>query len=333
VLLDDRRENVTSWDESLIAAFRSLLDRPRTDWPEFLFGGHWAAYTSLTSYVGVAVVILVLISLASGWRWWHTLVILTGWLAIGSTRWYHPSYWLSYWPFIGSAHVVTRWRFVTMLGLGLTTGSVLARWRGSGHRIKAALAVAATLVIAADYLALAYQQLPLAFSIAPEPRWFPGPPVLEIVNVGDGLGYPCVLRGYGVIQGYEPMLSYYRNAPTLRRAREDSDYRGESWTEEGGIRPVYWSPNRVIFRVRPGQEVFINQNPGSWWRVNGRRIFQGRRCAELMLPFAATADDTGRLELRIDPPGLWLGIVLHLIGAGLLIGAWPWRRRDRALSS
>src|SRR5262249_52841280 len=72
--------------------------------------------TSLTSYVGVAVVILVLISLASGWRWSHTLVVLTGWLAIGSTRWYHPSYWLSSWPFLGSAPLLTRWRFVAMLG-------------------------------------------------------------------------------------------------------------------------------------------------------------------------------------------------------------------------
>ena len=144
----------------------------------------------------------------------------------------------------------------------------------------------------------------------------PGAEVPEIVNVGDGMGYPCILRGYGVIRGYEPMLSYHRDAPTLRRAREGPGYRGEAWTAEEEIRPVHWSPNRLVFHVRPGQEVFINQNPGSWWRANGRRIFTDRRCAEPMLPFAVRADDSGRLELRIDPPGLGTGMLFHLIGAG-----------------
>ncbi len=99
-----------------------------------------------------------------------------------------------------------------------------------------------------------------------------------------------------MIRGYEPMLSYRRDAPTLRKARGEPGYRGEAWTDEGEIRPLSWSPNRLVFRVRPGQEVFINQNPGSWWRVNGRPAFEGRRCAEPTLPFAARADDDG-------PPG------------------------------
>jgi hypothetical protein len=328
VLREDRRERVTYWDESLVSTIRSLLDRPRPDWPEFLSGVHWAPYTSLTSYVGVVVVILVGLSLARGWRWWHTLVVLTGWLAIGSSRWYQPSYWLADWPFIGSAHVVTRWRFVMMLGLGLAAGSVVARWRGAGDRRVRLLAAALTIAIGADLIVLAHQQLPLAFSQPPEARWFPGPPVNEIVNVREGLGYPCVLRGYGVIEGYEPMLSYFRNARTLRRARTDGDYRGESWTAEGEVRPILWSPNRLVFRVRPGQEVFINQNPGSWWLVNGRRLFEGRRCAEPMVPFAVTADETGRLELQIDPPGLRFGIALHFLGAGLLAAAWLGRRAN-----
>jgi hypothetical protein len=114
------------------------------------------------------------------------------------------------------------------------------------------------------------------------------------------------------------MLSYRRDAPTLRKARGEPGYRGESWTVEGEVHPIFWSPNRLIFRVRPGQDVFINQNPGSWWRANGRRIFGGRRCAEPMWPFAARADQDGRLELSIDPPGWPFGIALHVLGAGLL---------------
>lgn len=326
VLAEDRREAITLWDESLPAVLRHLLTRPTANWPEVITGQHWAAYVSLTTYVGPVVVALAVMSLLRGWRWWHTLVVIAGWLAIGSRQWYHPSYWLFDWPFLGAAHVVTRWRFLSLLGLGLAAASVLARWRRSGRPGLRTLAVGLTLVIAADFGAIACEQLPRAFSVAPMSSWFPGPPVRGIVNVGDGLGYACVLRGYGVIRGYEPMLSYHRDAPTLRTARGEPGYRGEAWTSEGEVQPIFWSPNRLVFAVRPGQEVFINQNPGSWWRVNGRRAFAGRRCAEMMVPFSAVADANGRLVLEIDPPGLGVGILLHAAGAILLAAALGIRR-------
>jgi hypothetical protein len=337
-LREDQRERVTNWDEPLIAVLRYLLDRPSPDWPNVLAGQHWADYGSLTCYVGPAVVLLGVASLAQGWRWWHTLTLVSGWLAIGSVHWYQPSSWLSDWPLFASAHVVTRWRFVAIVGLGLAVGSVLARWRRSAGWGIRALAAWLVAIVGVDFLWLAHQQLPLAFCVRPEPGWFPGPPVAGIVNVRDGLGYPAVLRGYGVVRGYEPMLGYRRDALTLRRAREDLDYRGESWTATGPVRPVFWSPNRQVFQVEPGQEVFVNQNPGSWWWVNGRPAFPGRRCAEPMLPFVARADDTGRLELRIHPRGLAAGVGLHCVGVTLLATAWLGRRsslsdrsRDRLL--
>ncbi len=177
-----------------------------------------------------------------GWRWWHILTIVCAWLAMGSVRWYHPSYWLMDWPFFGSAHSVPRWRIVALMGLGLAAGSVLASWRRSDRWLLRAIASWLVVIIAADFVVLGYQQLPRAFSIRPDPAFFPGPPVSDIVNVRDGLGYPCAMRGYGVIRGYEPMLSYRRNAPTLRRAREDPDYRGESWTEGGPVALFHGAP-------------------------------------------------------------------------------------------
>jgi hypothetical protein len=318
VLLDDKRERVTFWDLSVFDLFHYLLDRPPPDWSTILPGHLHAVYISTVSYVGPVVLLLGVASLASGWRWWHTLIFVCGWLAIGAHRWYQPSTWLADWPIFSSTHVVTRWRFVALLGLGLAAASVLARWRNSGSRTKGSLAILATLIIAADYVSLAYQQFPLAFSIKPEPQWFPGPAVPTIVNVRDGLGYPCAMRGYGVIRGYEPMLSYRRDAPTLRKAREAPDYSGEAWTDSGEIQPVFWSPNRLVFQVAPGQQVSINQNPGSWWWVNGHPAFPGRRCAEPEVPFVAWADDHGRLELQIHPRGLSIGIGLHALGVILL---------------
>ena len=94
---------MTLWDEPLSAVFRHLIVRPDPAWPEAITGRHWATYVSVTSYVGPVVLCLVLLSLARGPRWWHRLVLVSGWLAIGSTQWYHPSYWLFDWPFFASA--------------------------------------------------------------------------------------------------------------------------------------------------------------------------------------------------------------------------------------
>jgi hypothetical protein len=70
--------------------------------------------------------------------------------------------------------------------------------------------------------------------------------------------------------------------------------------------------------VEPGQTVFINQNPGSWWLVNGRRAFPDWRCAEKEREFPARADERGRLELQIRPRGLELGLMLHIVGVALV---------------
>jgi hypothetical protein len=318
VLLDDKRERVTFWNESIFSIFRHLITRPDPDWSTALPGRFHARYIDLACYVGPIVLILAFLSLKKGWRWWHTLTVIAVWLAVGSVQSYHPSAWLRSWPVFSSLHVVTRWRYLAVLGIGLAAGSVLARWRGSGNRRMRLAASLAVIAIAADFVWLGFQQFPLAFSVRPAPELFPGPPVPTIVNVREGLGYPCAMRGYGVIEGYEPMLSYYRNALTLRRARDDKDYRGEAWTARGIVQPVFWSPNHIVFHVEPGEEVHVNQNPGSWWWANGTPAFPGRRCAELTVPFAVKADHRGRLDLQIRPPGLWFGIGLHVIGAAVL---------------
>lgn len=325
VLLDDKRERVTYWDETPSTMLYYLLFRPKPNWTADFNAALGSMFGELSCYVGLVVLGLALLSLAFGWRWWHTLALVCFWLALGSVRWYQPSYWLADWPLFGSAHVVTRWRFLGLLGLGFAAGSVLARWRASPRQALRFLAVFLVVIIASDLVILGHQQFPRAFSVRPSPDLFPGPPIPEIVNVRDGLGYPCAMRGYGVIRGYEPMLSYYRDAPTLRLAREDPGYRGEAWTENGSVRPVFWSPNRLVFQVEPGQAVHINQNPGSWWWANGRPAFPGRRCAELRVPFTVTADAQGRLVLEIRPRGLALGLGLHVLGAILLVLAWSLR--------
>ncbi len=303
-------------DESFWTIRTHLLDRPTAA----RLGREVMPYFWETSlYIGPVVVVLALASLAWGWRWWHTLAFLCGWLAAGSVSWYHPSYWLQHAPLFATMHAVTRWRFMAMLGIALAVATTLARWRASPRPALRYFAVAMLLIIGADYLTLGYQILGVAFSIAPTEDRFPGPPPTDFVQVRSALGFPAVLRGYGVIHGYEPLMGYDRTAPTERLWRGHPAYVGESWTARGPVEPVLWSPNRIVFQVEPNQEITINQNPGSWWLANGEPAMPAARCAEMLRPFVARADSRGRLELRIRPRGLGLALGMHLAGVALML--------------
>jgi hypothetical protein len=282
-------------------------------------------------YVGPVVVLLAAASLRRGWRWWHTLALLCGWLALGSIHWYQPSYWLSNFPVFSSMHVVTRWRFMAGLGVALAAASTIAAWRASGRRGLFWLAHAALASIAIDYVADGIEILPIAFSIPATESRFPGPPLPlgQFVQVADWEGFTATARGYGVVRGYEPLLGYDRRNLSLRSWPGHLAFRGEHWTDRGPVSPTFWSPNRIILDVRPGEVVHVNQNPGSWWRVNGRPVlaFAGMRCVETKKAFEVRADDRGRVVLEIQPRGLGFGLGLHLAGAGLIALVWiarPW---------
>jgi hypothetical protein len=281
-----------------------------------------------TCYIGPIVLVLAALSLFRGWRWWHTLTAGCAWLAMGSIEWYHPSYWLAHFPVFATMHVVTRWRFMAMLGVALSAGSTIAFWRSSERRALRRLALAAVGLIALDYTVYGFEVLPLAFALPPTEDRFPGPdlgngPIIQVVK---GQGFPSILRGYGVIHGFEPLMGYHREAFSARTWRGRDDYVGEYWTARGPVRPEFWSPNRIVLRVEPYETVFINQNPGSWWRINGQPKFARFRCAEKEKPFAAEADAEGRLVLEIHPRGLELGAALHAVGFVMIAATLAWLR-------
>jgi hypothetical protein len=269
-------------------------------------------------YVGPVVLALAAISLVRGWRWWHTLAAACVWLAAGSVAWYQPSYWLAHLPPFATMHVVTRWRYMAMLGIALAAAQVLARWRQARSPALRRLAAVAVLAIAADYVLFGCQVLHLGFRIEPSQAAYPGPPTPDLVQVRNGLGLAAIGYGYGVIQLQEPMLGYDVMAPTARLWRGHPDYVGEWWTDTGLVQPRSWTPNRLVFQVQPRQTVSINQNPGCWWMVNGCRAYTDWRCAETNRVFVVAADDRGRLELQIRPRGLELGLALHLAGCVLV---------------
>jgi hypothetical protein len=279
-------------------------------------------------YIGPVVLVLLLASVLRGWRWWHTLAFVCAWLALGAFDWYEASYWLSHLPVFASMHVATRWRYMAALGVALAAADTIQSWRASGRRGLVVLAHASLALIAIDYVVYGFHALPVAFSTRVTDDIFPGPPLRlgEFKQVRAALGFAATARGYGVVEGYEPLLGYNRTAKTARLWRENPDYKGEFWTARGPLAPVFWSPNHIVLEARPGETVYVNQNPGSWWLVGGRRPpeFADWRCVETRNVFAVRADNSGRVVLTIRPRGLGLGLGLHVLGAALVAlgGAW-----------
>jgi hypothetical protein len=312
--------------ETPVSILTHLLNRPTA---EFVATVQWTYFWGATCYIGPVALALTAVSLRGRWLWWHSLALVCGWLAAGSATWYYPSYWLAKLPVFSTMHEVNRWRFMAMLGVALAAASVVGAWKRDTRPGRRVLAYLAILAIVSDYVGYGYQVLPVAFSVAPREDLFPGPdlPAGEVVQDAEWLGYPAITRGYGVIFGFEPLMGYDRRATTSRRFRSGSNYLGEHWTARGPAKVVTWSPNRIVLEVAPGEEVFVNQNPGSWWWVNGRPAFQGMRCAEKEKEFAVVADDRGRVELEIRPRGLKAGLLLHSAGAAIALITWFALRR------
>jgi hypothetical protein len=314
---DFPRELRGAIDLSLREVYHALVDRHSAHTLKVMEAPY---FWGTTFYIGPVVLVLTAISLTSGWRWWHTLTLVCGCLAVGSAHWYHPSYWLGHLPVFNTMHVVTRWGFMALLGVALSAASVLASWRASPRRSLRFLAWVALGWFAFDYLTYGFEILPVAFSVSPEERLFPGPPLElgTIVQVQEAGGFAAISRGYGVIQGFEPLMGYDRRAHSTRLWHGHPSYVAEFWTNEGPVRPQLWTPNHIVLSVAPGQEVFINQNPGSWWWSNGAQAFPGTRCAEMQEDFRVRAGPAGEIVLEIRPRGLKFGLLLHLAGIVLI---------------
>ncbi len=311
VYRDFPRPYSTAWDESPWAILIQMINRPTRT---LLIETSTTYFWETSWYVGSIGFVLALASLRWGWRWWHTLALICGSLAAGSVALYHPSYWLGQLPVFSTMHVVTRWRYLALMGIAFAAASTLARLRRSERRWVRVGAVALFLIIGLDYVSYGFQILDIGYDVPPTEDVYPGPPVVPIVQIESALGLAATQRGYGVIHGFEPLMGYNRRDPTARLWRGHADYVGESWTASGPVAPVFWSPNRITFQVEPNEQVFLNQNPGSWWLANGVRMFPDLRCAEMRKVFAVRADSAGRLDLRIRPTSWLLGVWLHVGG-------------------
>jgi hypothetical protein len=300
--------------------------------PPAWVGDHWIGWHEFGAYVGLVGVVLFLVSLKDGFRWWHALAIVCVWLSLGNRRWYHPSWWITDLPILGTLRLATRWRVVAMLGVALGVGVTLANWWAAPRRVCRLLATVLAAILVVD----------LSWNVAPiYSGMFNDPPVrlervrrdasvMQLANhESTGKAYSGmfarVRADYGVIYGYEPLIGHDHDPRSARVWQGHPDYRGEFWSDDGPVSLVRWSPNAIQLAAPPGSVVSINQNPGSYWLAGGRRIFHDLKSVDRHAAFAVRADESGHVHLSILPRSLCVGVCVSLIGVVgcLVLGLLP----------
>ncbi len=270
------------------------------------------------SYVGVAALLLAYEGFRGGERrvrpiyWAALLCFLFSW---NNRDKFMPGYWMHIIPPWRYMIIAPRWRLFGcyFLSLGAVEGLLVVHRRG-----RARTAALLALLVVADLgfnTWWSYRDVftipPVAFHRAPDP-----PRTIR----DDPAGVWTHIRQNLVSMGPEfPLLGWHEHYPK-RQDIAMPTYRGE-FVGQHPVNVESWSPNRVVLTGVPGDTVTINANPGSYWLMNGKRLYPSYRPMELELPFQVTVPTSGRVELVARPPHLGLMLALQallLLAAGLL---------------
>ena len=117
-----------------------------------------------------------------------------------------------------------------------------------------------------------------------------------------------------VINAYDTILGYKRRRPTARRWVGHPEYIGEFAFEGEPLEPEFWSPNRIVLRVPGPGTLYLNQNPGRYWLVDGRRPWPDARVFEIMEQWEVETKEAGMVEVRVRPPSVWVGLMCSGLG-------------------
>ena len=192
-----------------------------------------------------------------------------------------------------------------MLGVAMGVGGAIARIDRRRLRLLAGLVTA---IVAVDVMIQARLILEQTFVIP----WTPltTTPLRGAIQQYDGQQvptfecrswlYPMTALGRGVIRGYEPLVAKHQY-PIGAIGTGRPDYRGE-FGPAGEVRQISWSPRRIVLEGPPGASFWINQNAGSYWRVNGQRPFGGSLVVDRTRRLEGQLDASGRAEVVVDPP-------------------------------
>lgn len=175
-------------------------------------------------------------------------------------------------------------------------------------------------VVAVDLMSLAYPLSEQAFVL---PRVYPAVkqapyPIAFTTDRYDPQGqgnrttrsYEAIIKGYGTLT-YCSVLGPHPAIHTI--ADEDKGIYARAVDKEASVELMHWSPNYVQVRVKTptATDVLINTNYAHGWTVNEKPV-------KNMDGLVSTWVEPGEhvLNLKYNPPGLWLGITITLVTLG-----------------
>jgi hypothetical protein len=111
---------------------------------------------------------------------------------------------------------------------------------------------------------------------------------------------------------------------------DETGYIAEFVQEGTGVRPAYWSPNRIKFKgLKPNIPLIVNMNPGKAWYNNGQQLFPHYRIIETYTPFVVMPDKNGIVDLTYRYPGRILGILVTVFMLMVsMVVVWVFKKID-----
>lgn len=107
----------------------------------------------------------------------------------------------------------------------------------------------------------------------------------------------------GDIYGYEPLVGFagiYNDGYREASNRCDTRMASCSFVLTNNAVVEYWSPNYIKLRRTGTGPIEININPGSYWKVNGIRVFAEMDVIELKQNFVIT-NEANEININADP--------------------------------
>ncbi len=107
----------------------------------------------------------------------------------------------------------------------------------------------------------------------------------------------------GDIFGYEPIVGFggdINEAYSTLSSRCAKNRTVCNFVITNNAVVTYWSPNRIELKRTGNGDIKINENPGAYWLINGRRAFKPMRVLELKQNFVIS-DPSEYITLKIDP--------------------------------
>jgi len=142
---------------------------------------------------------------------------------------------------------------------------------------------------------------------------YPGP-IPQVDESQTTNAYLAIRHHFGEVRAYEPILGYNIFRPTDRCGLN------HGCPLLTGATLIYWSPNRLIIRGQPGNQVRLNNNNANGWMLNGRRLGQTSRIFDNQQGIAFTMPSSGEATLTFRPAmagaiygSLWLLFVLCVL--------------------